>query len=335
MSGFEGIVGHERPLGVLKSAVTSGRAHHAYLFAGPDGVGKRRAALAFAQALNCPEAISRGGSPCGACRSCAKIQAGLHPDVVSVEPDRTKTRWTLKIEAVREITRQVHFKPYEGLRRVILIDDIHTVTIEGANAFLKTLEEPTGDTLFVLLTDQPRRLLSTIRSRCQLLRFAPLTAAHLQTVLLQHAIEPQLAELAAHFAEGSVARALALVADGALDKRRAVIEGVLGLEEADTLDLFKLAEELAAGQPEEIRDRLDFLLLFLRDVALTRAGADPERIVNRDLRKAVERTAARWTTHQATRAITSIHDVQRALQAYVDPRLLMEDLLLQIAEVSA
>lgn len=335
MSGFEGIVGHARPLAVLQSAVTSDRAHHAYLFAGPDGIGKRRIALAFAQALNCAEAPARGGAPCGACRSCAKIQAGLHPDVITLDPDRSKARWVIKIESVREITRQVHFKPYEGRRRVIIIDDIHTVTVEGANAFLKTLEEPGGETLFVLLTPQPQRLLSTIRSRCQLLRFAPLAAQEVQSILLGHNIAPDTAELAAHFAQGSVAHALALAQDGALDKRREVIEGILALRGGDVLDAFKLAEELIAGQPDDLRARLDFIAVFLRDVALTRARTHPDRLINRDLRPAIERTAARWTTEQTSALLEQLQSVQRSLQGYVDPRLLMEDLLLRFTEVDA
>jgi DNA polymerase-3 subunit delta' len=108
---WPGIYGHEQAIAVLRRAMAMDRLHHAYLFAGPEGVGKKKVARALAQALNC---LSSPGTPCGRCSSCVRIASQEHPDVVELVPDTSKARPTIKIEQVREVTRQVCFKPYEA-----------------------------------------------------------------------------------------------------------------------------------------------------------------------------------------------------------------------------
>lgn len=330
-TGYEAVLGQSRPIAVLTGAVVSQRVHHAYLFTGPDGVGKKRVALAFAQALNCVGGAAETGVPCGVCRPCQKITQGIHPDVSMIEPDRTKARWVVKIDAVREITRQVTFKPYEGRRRVVMIDDAHTVTVEGGNAFLKTLEEPTGDTVFVLLSSQPRALLTTIRSRCQALRFAPLPVEVLRGVLVAQGIEPELATLAASFSEGSVSRALALCQEGALEVRKQLLEDVVALQGADALAVFDMASDLARADADDLRARLDFLRIFLRDVMLCKSAVPGERIANQDLLDRVERVADRMSLDTVVRHLDRISEVERGISHYVDARLLLEDLLFDMA----
>lgn len=326
-------MGQSRPIAVLSGAVVSGRVHHAYLFTGPDGVGKKRVALAFAQALNCQGEAAVAGWPCGSCRACAKIAQGIHPDVSLLEPDRSKARWVIKIESVREITRQVAFKPYEGRRRVVVIDDAHTVTVEGANAFLKTLEEPTGDTVFVLLTSQPRALLTTIRSRCQALRFAPLSVDVLRQLLEGQGIERGVASLAAAFAEGSVSRAQALCQEGALEMRKQLLEDIVALREEDALAVFSMASELARSNPDELRVKLDFLRIFLRDVMLRKSAVEGQRVANQDLLERVDRVASRMSIEEVMGHLDRITEVERGVSHYVDAKLLLEDLLFDLSGV--
>ena len=160
---FSRIIGHDRQKSILQRALSGGRLAHAYLFAGPEGVGKRLMALAVARALFCMT-----GNGCGECAACRKLEHSNHPDLHVLEPDGA----SIKIEQVRAIQRDLSLRPGEGSRKICLIEAAETTTTGAANALLKTLEEPRGDTLLILLTSQPQRLLETIRSRCQPLHFA-------------------------------------------------------------------------------------------------------------------------------------------------------------------
>ncbi|MEL6180415.1 MAG: DNA polymerase III subunit delta' C-terminal domain-containing protein, partial [Myxococcota bacterium] len=269
------------------------------------------------------------------CGSCQRIDAGQHPDVVLVEPDTSKARWTIKIEQVRDITRQVRYSPYEGRRRVVIIDHAEALTIEGANAFLKTLEEPTGDTIFILITPQPHRLLDTIRSRCQLIRFAPLDRSTVHALLITHGVDAQLAEVAAGYSEGSLARALELCEEGALESRRSFIEHVLDLSDADVLAVLDLAQHQAKRNNQELQSDLDALKVFYRDVVILRSGASQERLVNTDLAARTRTVASRVTVEDAIHCIEAIDSTQNRLRRYIDARLLMEQLLLKLADAQA
>jgi DNA polymerase-3 subunit delta' len=325
---FSSIVGHQRPIADLQHAIRADRVHHAWLFAGPAGVGKRLVARTFAKALLC---VHNNADACDACTHCLRIEQDQHPDVSEILPDTSKTRPTIKIDQIREITRQVSFKPFEGRRRVILIDGAEAMTEEASNALLKTLEEPTGDTLFLLLTPQDRQLLPTIRSRCQLLRFGPLPRADVHRLLLQRDVHPDTATVAAAFSDGSLGAALLLSLEGALDQRRALVQSAAELEPNDPLAAFQVAQ-LWTSSGANLVEALDWLRTFYRDVALTAAGADPDRIINVDLRPAVARAARELTLEATLGHIDRINAAARDLRAYVDARLVLENLMLALAD---
>ncbi len=324
--GFTSIQGQERAIGILQKAIRTDRVHHAYLFAGPDGVGKGKVALAFAQTLLC---VDHAESPCGHCTHCTRIAENQHPDVLRLEPDRSKARHVIKIEHVRNLTRQVNFRPYEGRRRVIIIDDAETMTEEDSNALLKTLEEPTGETLFVLLTSQARLLLATIRSRCQTLRFAPLDTALVRQILLTEGVPEDTAKVAAAFSEGSVGQAMALTQEGALETRRAILERLGSLDRSSALPVFSFAQDLASKNVDS-RAALDALRSYYRDISFLISGASPERVVNVDVRPLVEKGAQELTLEVALGHIERINHAQRDLRAYVDARLVIENLLFSL-----
>jgi DNA polymerase III delta' subunit len=169
MPAWGDIAGQERVIARLRAAIAGGRVHHAYLFTGGAGVGKRRTALALASALNCLQAPGEG---CGECEACEKIEGGIHPDVVTLE--REGAGQIIPIENIRrEIVARVGLPPHEARVRVFLIDEAAALQPAAANSLLKTLEEPPARTMFVLGTTSPDLLLPTIRSRCQRVVFAP------------------------------------------------------------------------------------------------------------------------------------------------------------------
>ncbi len=172
MPTFAEVVGQERAIGILRAALANQRLHHALLFTGPAGVGKRTAALALASALDCELAPGEG---CGRCSTCTRIADGIHPDVITLA--REGAAQIVPIETVRaQVVAAVGLPPHEARERVFLIDEATALQPAAANALLKTLEEPPARTRFVLMTVAPDQLLPTIRSRCQRVAFAPLAA---------------------------------------------------------------------------------------------------------------------------------------------------------------
>jgi DNA polymerase-3 subunit delta' len=158
---FNDIEGHEGPLQILKRAIAHGTLAHAYLFSGEYGIGKKMTALGLAAAVNCAAASPDGG--CGSCPSCRKVASGGHPDVHLLAAEGNE----IKIDQVREAQADLALRPFEGNKKVLIVDGAEGLNAASANAFLKTLEEPPGDALIILITAMPQGLLPTIRSRCQ------------------------------------------------------------------------------------------------------------------------------------------------------------------------
>jgi len=162
---FRDIIGHRHLLTLVAGAVERGSLPPSLIFAGPDGIGKRRAAVALAQLLNCQtlvttealEAVSRDA--CGECASCRRIARGVHADVLTIEPGDTGA---IKVDQVRDAIEKSAYRPFEGRRRVVIIDDADAVLVEAQNALLKTLEEPPSASTFVLVTSRPDVLLPTV-----------------------------------------------------------------------------------------------------------------------------------------------------------------------------
>ncbi len=225
---WRSVRGHDRIIDVMRSAAKAERFPHAFLFAGPEGVGKRTFALTLAQALLCEENPEDQLDPCGTCASCVQVEAESHPDlIVAGRPD---DKQELPIKVIREICANFSLKPARGRRKIAVVDDVDSMNDEAANAFLKTLEEPPPGAVLILLGTSPEQQLETIVSRCQVVRFEPLAQAELASLLLEKGIAADEAEALklASMADGSVSRALGL-ADPELDGyRRELIDGLAG-----------------------------------------------------------------------------------------------------------
>jgi DNA polymerase III delta' subunit len=167
VSIWQGLLGQDRVVGLLRRAIEGGRVPHAYLFSGPPGAPLVDAATALAVALNCPVARGEG---CGECESCTKIIGGFHPDVVTLVREGAAN--IVPIESVRsQVIARIGLPPHEADVRMFIVEEATSMAPPAANALLKTLEEPPARTLFVLCTTAPEQLLPTIRSRCQRVRF--------------------------------------------------------------------------------------------------------------------------------------------------------------------
>jgi DNA polymerase-3 subunit delta' len=268
--GFKDIYGQNRAIALLKAGFKAGRNSHAYLFYGPEGVGKFKTAVAFAQLLNCSSPTEEA-EPCGTCIACRKIISGSHPDLIVVRPDGN----SLKIEQMRILQEKVYYKCYEGKFKVIIIDDAHLLTIEAANSLLKVLEEPPAETVFILLANDLNKLPITIHSRCQPLPFSYLDEMVLRKILQQQGKEtPPTLDLA----QGSASKALEMVDnpvyqqfwEQAKEKFKAIKQG--GYRE-----IFSWAEKLDKAKNRKLCElTLEWLLVMYRNKIVEQdfSGAD-------------------------------------------------------------
>jgi DNA polymerase III delta' subunit len=200
------ILGQPTAARVLQADVIRNRLAPAYLFVGPEGVGKRLTAMELAKTVSCERPLE---GACDECAPCRRISRGVHPDVHGVVPQGGAS--TIAIDQVRWVLERVSLRPFFGRRSMVIVDGAHRLTDEAANSFLKALEEPPGQATFLLLTSQPARCLPTILSRARTVRFRPLDAGVIEEVLVTRHNQPRdLATRVSRLAQGSLSRALAL-----------------------------------------------------------------------------------------------------------------------------
>jgi DNA polymerase-3 subunit delta' len=279
---FRDITGHERPIDLLKSALRQERLAHAYLFHGEAGIGKTLTATRLAQALNCeqPSATDDQDS-CGLCRSCLQIAARTHPDYVVIEPDRESATPQIKIEQVRDIDQHFIYKPLVGERKICVIDDADRLTIGAANALLKTLEEPPGYGLFILVSGRPHALPVTIRSRCQLLRFTPPAQTQVEAALiLKREIPPADARFLAVYTAGRIGEALTIDLPTVRARQRECLDLVAPAALKSITAILTSSESLAKA--DRGAETLSWLSRWIRDLVIVLVGGDQEHLLHLD-----------------------------------------------------
>jgi DNA polymerase III subunit delta' len=328
MEGLRSIVGQAHAVAVLRRALASARLPQAYLFEGPAGVGKATTARALMQAMACE---TRPGEGCGACGPCLKVDAGTHPDLIPVGPLEDKR--DVVIAQVRDVVLRCAYRPHESPRRLVVVDPADRMNVSAANALLKTLEEPPEATHFVLVSDAPSRLPITIRSRCQRLRFAPLTAdliaAHLER---EASVATDQARFDAALAGGSLGRALALAA-GEIGERRETAERLHALAtRRDVAAMFAATADLGRDR-EALAEILELLRLLYRDALIVAEGlvaAAP--LVNADRVAAVEQIAAASSPLGLRRRLRTVAEAEGALQGNVNGQLLLDRMVLELGQ---
>ncbi len=333
------VTGQPRAIEALRAALASGTLHHAYLFAGPAGVGKEAAAIGLAQALACEK---QPGVGCGECGPCRRIERRNHPDVTWVMPeaeqvarglagrsdfDHTPSR-EIKVDQIRALQERLAYRALEAPRKVAIVVEAQALGTSAQNAFLKTLEEPPSGTVLVLLASAPDRLLPTMRSRCARIQFGPLSRAQLaQRLEAEHSLDAGAAQLAASLAGGSLARALELDAEQ-LGRRREVIEQFEALPRDDARPWFKFAEEFGDSR-EAAEECLRVLATWVRDVAV--AGAGGASPVNADLVELARGAAAKVPAAALHRRQSLVDQALVAVsERNGSPRLQLERMLIEL-----
>jgi DNA polymerase-3 subunit delta' len=335
---FRTIAGHSRLLSLLARVIARDSMPPAVLMAGPAGVGKRLTAIAIAQAVNClqPQSSSEfERDACGECASCRRIARGVHPDVIVVEPGETGA---IKIEQLRDVIDRSQYRPFEGRRRVVIINEADAAGADAQSALLKTLEEPPSASLFILISSIPDALLPTVLSRCPRLRFGPLTAAEVARVLKQdHGYSESDARAAAADADGSIGRALESQSDDLTEARDAAQR--LLQETARTNDparRINLARDLTEGKgtPAEERNRLAVRLRslgsLLRDIGIIASRADRGMLANADLEAQLEKLSSSFDAERSLRAYAAVDRALAALDRNASAKVVADWLLLEL-----
>lgn len=264
------IIGHKAQWQYLKNAVRLQRLPHAFLFSGPSQVGKRRVALEMAKLVSCQEAVLEQ-RPCQQCSACLAVSKGLYPDLILLSPEKKE----LSISQMRELSRKMSLRAYGSSFKVALIDEAHYMRQEAQNAFLKTLEEPTRKSIFVLITEYPARLLPTIRSRIQPVRFSYVSRHEIEKYLREKGVGERRAKIL-RYAQGLPGKAIFLLANPALlkeyeEKERALFR----LCQEDLALRFQYAKALSELSLAELNLIFQLWLNYFRERLLAEAGAVP------------------------------------------------------------
>ena len=336
------IIGHTEALAALERALAAERPPHAWLFSGPDGVGKAAVALEFAAALNCTGAEK----PCGECRSCRDTLAGRHTDVELVSPggicddpdhkEHPESR-DLRICQIRRVEHLLALSPYSGTHRVAIIDAADTLHTEAANAFLKTLEEPPAGCIIILLVERDERLPETVLSRCQRLPFSRIERETIARVLVERGATPEDADAIAGAAAGRLGWALSALADQSiLEERAGMLDEASRLAHSGRAERFAWAKD-AASRDASVRERyLRELAVWegwWRDVLLYGSGGR-EGVSNPDRAEVLLQEGKLYRASEIVTFLRSLAQTREWLYANVDPQLALENLMLDLPSPS-
>jgi len=276
------LVGHQKQWQYLTGLAKSSRLPHALLFAGEKGVGKKTAALEFAMALNCQNTTA-GPKPCFSCRPCSDIQKNQYPDLAIVEPEKKE----IQISQIRDLIWRLSLRPYNSALKIALIDGAHLMNAEAQNCLLKTLEEPSGQALLILISDQPSTLLSTILSRTERVNFYPVARKEIEDALVADGASADLAWELGEISMGRPGQAINFFRDPEkLKIYHQRLSEVPRLIKDDYAERFQYAKDLSED-PEAVKNVLSIWLGYFRNNLLasvaegnSAAAAKTAKIIN-------------------------------------------------------
>jgi DNA polymerase-3 subunit delta' len=315
------LVGHEDAVGLLRKDIAAGRAAHAYLFTGADGIGKRTLALQFARAINCSSPPAPG-DPCGACRSCTLFGAEKHPDLFVLRPEGAGNR--ILVNAARELVRSVMLKPVEAERRIALLVDFHRALPNAANALLKTIEEPPPSAVLLLTAESADELLPTIVSRCRIVPLRPLRESEVARALRERwKVAPEAAEVLARLSGGRLGWALRQAPwDEAAAERETAFREWSGVVRGSRAERFAVARRMAEDRGQA-RSALQVWESFAHDLLL-RSLSGSSKLTNIDFQSQLNGLAEGVGPGAARRWLAALRRAEEQIDRNANLRLALE-----------
>ncbi|BCL80258.1 DNA polymerase III subunit delta' [Ktedonobacteria bacterium brp13] len=323
------IVGHEHAIDLLRRTLLAQQVRHAYLFAGPQHIGKGVLARRFAQTLLCTGGADPTISPpepCNTCLSCRKVLHGNHPDVHIIS--RASDKQVLTIEQVRELQSDASRRTIEGRRNIFIIEDAHEMNVQAANCILKTLEEPEQSVVLILTVPDAGLLLPTIISRVQTISVQLLTARQIKDALIQRwECDASEADLVSSLAAGRLGWAVQAVEDeDLLEERKTLLDSLVKIPTLSTVQRFDIVQRIGSDG-ERARAALELWLLWWRDMALAANGC-LDLTVNADMRDLLKSQSAKVGSDESARMARAILQTQESVEQNVNARTALEVLML-------
>jgi len=324
---FKNVLGHSRAITLLRRAITNEKVVNSYLFLGSEGIGKKYAALQFAKALNCL-GEGEGGDACDHCISCKKIDHGLHPDVLVIEPEGQN----IKVDQVRQFQKELAYRPYEGKRRVCILTAADRMAPHIPNTLLKTLEEPPLHTVIILLANNSRFILPTILSRCQPVRFNPLAIPLVSKWLTEgKGFDQAEAHLLATLSEGSPGKALEIQEEIRQIPREALLKDWAGMKSLSFERIGNWVESLPS-QRDNLILILEVTKTLLRDLVMVKTLKKGAHLIHSDLLQVIESMAMTWSLPSLLKRMETLHQTTLAIKANANTSLALEAMMLSWAE---
>lgn len=323
---FGDIVGQQNVIRSIKSSIANKRVAHAYLFCGPDGVGKSLVAKVLAYALNCKV---KDSEPCGICSSCMKGESGNHPDIISVRTEKA----SISVDDIRDLQVNMQKKPYEGELKVYIIYEADKMTEQAQNALLKTLEEPPGHVVIVMLTVSQYELLNTVISRCQVVKFTTTSEKAIEDYLVnKRGVGEKEARYIAAFSGGIMKRALEFLDDDSVKKDRdEIIKLISELYKKDKLYALMQADYFT-GNKDRIDYILEIMVSWFRDILIYKECEDLRYLINQDKEQIILEDSKRFTVGSLMSIIEIIKQTADNIRSNVNYQLSIETMLLKIQE---
>ncbi|HBM75596.1 MAG TPA: DNA polymerase III subunit delta' [Clostridiaceae bacterium] len=328
---LDDIVGQKNIVRDIKNSLLNKRIAHAYLFCGPDGVGKSIAASILAMTLNCK---AKGLDPCGRCPSCIRAQSGNHPDIIHFRAkNRSGSKQSISVDDIRDLQADMQKKPYENGVKVYIIHDAEKMTEQAQNALLKVLEEPPEKMVIILLTYNMYSILSTIISRCRVMKFTRAPERDIEAYLIDKAgVSAEQARYLAALSDGILKNALDFMdSDDLKAARNEIIELSRNIKYCDKIDAL-YSVEYFINNKDGIDKILDIMMSFYRDMMIFKECADKRLLINLDKAGMIQDECPKYTVGSLYNIIKSIKETARKIRLNVNYQLAIESMLLNIWE---
>ena len=326
MLGFNDILGHEQIKEHMQAAIRDKKPFHAYLFQGEEGVGKEALARTFAAGLQCQS--ESADKPCKECVSCRQMESGNQPDVIWV----TREKASLGVDEIREqLCNTMDIKPFSSPYKIYLVPEAEKMTEAAQNALLKTIEEPPEYGIVILMTSNISALLPTIQSRCLTMEFRPLSTAVVESYVKEHCQVPDYqARASAAFAQGNLGKAMRYAkSEDFIERKDHIISLLRHVEQMDLSEMLAVIKDLGTRK-DEVRDYIDLMVLWYRDVLLFKATKDINQLLFQDEASYISREASHRSYEKIEEILQAFEKAKVRLRANVNFDITMELMLLTL-----
>lgn len=326
MFSFSEIVGHEQMKEHMQAAIRDKKPFHAYLFQGEEGVGKEALARTFAAGLQCQS--ESADKPCKECVSCRQMESGNQPDVIWV----TREKASLGVDEIREqLCNTMDIKPFSSPYKIYLVPEAEKMTEAAQNALLKTIEEPPEYGIVILMTSNISALLPTIQSRCLTMEFRPLSTAVVESYVKEHCQVPDYqARASAAFAQGNLGKAMRYAkSEDFIERKDHIISLLRHVEQMDLSEMLAVIKDLGTRK-DEVRDYIDLMVLWYRDVLLFKATKDINQLLFQDEASYISREASHRSYEKIEEILQAFEKAKVRLRANVNFDITMELMLLAL-----